>query len=398
MRGRKKRFLLVIIILLIPVVYGVLAYRAEPVYTTRILPVSIERQEVEITWPSEGTAAIGYVGSGGALESKNGDAQVSSASTIKLLTALVVLEQKPLGPDEDGERIYFNEQDFTRYEQIVAQDGSAFRVEPDSYITYRQALEALLIGSANNVAEKLAEWGFGSNDAFLEATRIYATNLKLTKTVMVEPSGFDSRTKTSANDLVRISDKTLSTPVLDEIIKQPTVQINGVTLRNTNPLLGVEDIDGVKTGFTDEAGACLVLSRTTTLAGKEFTLISVVLGQPRRELVAPEAEKLLTVLEQGIQDVAVVNKGQVVGEYIAPWGVRSKVVTREPVGSVQWRGESVDATITLDASRNSGKKLDQVGTLVTPSAEVELELADDLTNAPILWRLEHALDFIAEKL
>jgi D-alanyl-D-alanine carboxypeptidase (penicillin-binding protein 5/6) len=163
-RGKKKskkRRIWYVLVVAVVLAYSSLAFLVTPTFKPIFQEIGIEHRPAGIEWPTAGSASIGELHSKRAFSSRQGDVSMPSASTIKLLTALVVLEQKPLGPTEQGEAIYFGPEDTQRYNQTVANGGAALLIPENTTITYREALDALLVDSANNIAES---WQYGRLD------------------------------------------------------------------------------------------------------------------------------------------------------------------------------------------------------------------------------------------
>ena len=148
-------------------------------------------------------------------------------------------------------------------------------------LTERQALQALLLPSANNIAAVLARWDAGSVDRFVARMNATARSLGMTHTRYTDPSGYDDATVSTAADQVRIVDRAMRLPVFASIVATPsaTLPVAG-TVHNTNTLLGHNGFVGVKTGSTDAAGGCFAFRAIRWIDGKRTTITGVVLGQP----------------------------------------------------------------------------------------------------------------------
>ena len=151
----------------------------------------------------------------------------------------------------------------------------------------RQALEALLLPSANNIAAVLARWDAGSVDRFVARMNATARSLGMTHTRYTDPSGYDDATVSTAADQVRIVDLAMRLPAFASIVATPsaTLPVAG-TVRNTDALLGHDGFVGVKTGSDDAAGGCFAFRSIRWIDGRQTTITGVVLGQPGRDQVA----------------------------------------------------------------------------------------------------------------
>src|SRR5205814_7710540 len=119
-------------------------------------------------------------------------------------------------------------------------------------LTELQALQALLLPSANNVAAVLARWDAGSEARFVARMNATAQSLGMSHTRYTDPSGFDDATVSTAADQVRLIDRAMRVPVFAGIVATPsaTLPVAG-TVHNTNTLLGHDGFVGVKTGSDD---------------------------------------------------------------------------------------------------------------------------------------------------
>jgi D-alanyl-D-alanine carboxypeptidase (penicillin-binding protein 5/6) len=154
-------------------------------------------------------------------------------------------------------------------------------------LTERQALQALLLPSANNIAAVLARWDAGSTDRFVARMNDTARSLGMTHTRYTDPSGYDDATVSTAADQVRIVDRAMRLPVFASIVATPsaTLPVAG-TVHNTNTLLGHNGFVGVKTGSTAAAGGCFAFRAIRWIDGKRTTITGVVLGQPGHDQIA----------------------------------------------------------------------------------------------------------------
>ena len=153
-------------------------------------------------------------------------------------------------------------------------------------MTELQALQALLLPSANNVAAVLARWDAGSEEQFVAQMNAAARSLGMTHTRYTDPSGYDDATVSTAADQLRIVEGAMRLPVFASIVATPgaTLPVAG-TVRNTNTLLGLGGFVGIKTGSDDAAGGCFAFRVVRHVGGKRSTITGVVLGQPGRDQI-----------------------------------------------------------------------------------------------------------------
>ena len=154
-------------------------------------------------------------------------------------------------------------------------------------LTEREALQALLLPSANNVAAVLARWDAGSEDRFVARMNAVSRSLGMTRTRYTDPSGYDDGTVSTAADQVRIVDQAMRLPVFSNIVAMPSaaLPVAGIVL-NTNRLLGHAGFVGVKTGSDDAAGGCFAFRAIRRIDGRWTTVTGVVLGQPGDDRIA----------------------------------------------------------------------------------------------------------------
>src|SRR5579863_2366439 len=142
---------------------------------------------VPMPWPAGASAAVTVEGVAD-LGGVHADEVRPLASVTKLITALVILRQHPLGPGQDGPPIRFTSADVSAYRQDLAEGQSVLKVAAGERLSELQALEGMLIPSADNVARILGSWSAGSNAAFVRAMNQEAAQLGLSSVHLVEPS------------------------------------------------------------------------------------------------------------------------------------------------------------------------------------------------------------------
>ena len=222
------------------------------VTTARVLPGTAPRPD----WPGQGEAAAGLPGTG-LLGTHGGSAPVPIASLAKIMTAYLVLGDHPLAAGGSGPAITVTAADAAAYASDQRQGQSAVRVAAGEKLTERQALEAMLIPSGNNIASMLAGWDAGSDGAFAAKMNARARSLGLHGTRYADASGADPATVSTASDQFALTLRALQIPAFRQIVAMPqvTLPVAGVAY-NVNSSLGHDGIVGVKTGSGGPAGAC----------------------------------------------------------------------------------------------------------------------------------------------
>jgi serine-type D-Ala-D-Ala carboxypeptidase (penicillin-binding protein 5/6) len=237
-------------------------------------------------WPAEGQAAFVQTGQSRVHAGPN-QHPAAIASVAKVMTAYVVLRDHPLQPSQDGPTITLTNADVADTDRRLGQEESVVPIAAGEQLTERQALEALLLPSANNIAAVLARWDADSADRFVTRMNAVARLLGMTHTRYTDPSGYDDATVSTAADQVRIVERAMRLPVFASIVATPSVTLPVAgTVHNTNTLLGRDGFVGVKTGSTVAAGGCFAFRVIRVIDGKRTTITGVVLGQPGHDRIA----------------------------------------------------------------------------------------------------------------
>ena len=236
-------------------------------------------------WPADGQAAV-QVGTSRAQAGPNQHV-AAIASVAKVMTAYLVLRDHPLRPGEDGPTITLTDADVADTDSRSDREESVVSIAAGEELTERQALQALLLPSANNIAAVLARWDAGSADRFVTRMNATARSLGMTHTRYTDPSGYDDATVSTAADQLRIVDRAMRVPVFASIVATPSARLPVAgTVHNTNTLLGYDGFVGVKTGSDDAAGGCFAFRAVRWIDGKRTTITGVVLGQPGHDRIA----------------------------------------------------------------------------------------------------------------
>jgi len=197
------------------------------------------------------------------------------------MTAYLMLRDHPLRRGEDGPTITITDADVADTERRRRQEESVVSVAAGEQLTELEALQALLLPSANNIAAVLARWDASAEDRFVAKMNAAAGSLGMTHTRYTDPSGYDDTTVSTAVELVRLVDRAMRLPLFASIVATPSAMLPVAgTVHNTNTLLGHGGFVGVKTGSTDAAGGCFAFRAIRWIDGKRTTITGVVLGQP----------------------------------------------------------------------------------------------------------------------
>jgi serine-type D-Ala-D-Ala carboxypeptidase (penicillin-binding protein 5/6) len=241
-------------------------------------------------WPAQGQAAFIQ---GGQPQVQAGPNQhpAAIASIAKVMTAYLVLRNHPLRLGEDGPTITLTDADVADTDRRRGQEESVVSIAAGEQLTEREALQALLLPSANNIAAVLARWDAGSQERFVARMNYAARSLGMTHTRYTDPSGYDDATVSTAADQVRLVDRAMRLSVFASIVATPsaTLPVAG-TVHNTNTLLGHNGFVGIKTGSTAAAGGCFAFRAIRWIDGKRTTITGVVLGQPGHDRIEAALE------------------------------------------------------------------------------------------------------------
>jgi serine-type D-Ala-D-Ala carboxypeptidase (penicillin-binding protein 5/6) len=384
-KRQQQKTVVIIAVTLIVILVGLWLVPAPAVegVSTFSLPTSIA---TPVVWPKDQQGAIGISGYG--VLATNGDQTNAPIASIgKLMLALAVLKEKPLAVGATGPSITVTQQDVDLYASYWKQNNSVLPVQLGEQLTEYQMLQGLLIPSGDNVAHMLAVWVFGSVDNYLTYANTMSTTLGLKNTHFADASGLSPDTTSSAEDLVTIGQAVMQNPVLAEIIAQKSDPFPVVgTIRNYNTLLGHDDIVGIKTGNTSEAGGCFLLAATKTIDGQPFTIINAVMGAKTRNQALTDSKTLLTTNPPKL--VTIVTAGQIVGSYHTPWGDTVNVVasSNEKIPTI---GDApISAVVHLDTIKGVKKHGDTIGNVAVTYGTKQLEVPltiDNTLHAPSLW-------------
>lgn len=319
---------------------------------------------VDIRWPSGGEAAIG-IGDGGVVAATAEQRPVPTASTAKIMTALVVVERRPLAPGEQGPAITITAADQAAYLRAAGEGQSVLPVVEGEVLTEYQALQALLLPSANNIAELLARWAYGSLPAGVAQMNRRALQLGLHSTNFADASGFDPGTVSTAADLVVLAQTAMRHPVVAEIVgqRQAVLPVAG-TVSNVNTLLGQAGIVGIKTGNTDEAGGCFVFAAPVNpQAGDLRLIVGAVMGMPDLSTALASGPALVEDARQALARYHLVAAGDVVGHYRTAWGPSTELVVSSGLDLPLWQGTVVRSSVELQRPAAPVAAGARVGTL-----------------------------------
>ena len=261
---------------------------------------------------------------------KDENKRTAMASTTKIMTSIIVAENSNL------------DDIVTISAKAAGTGGSRLGLKKDDKISMRDLLYGLMLRSGNDAAVAIAEHIGGDIPSFAELMNKKAKELNLKDTHFVTPHGLDDPEHyTTAYELAKITDYALENKTIAKVVstKFYTININGYPkdLSNTNELLGnLNGVNGVKTGFTNNAGRCLV----TSVDRNNFNIITVVLQADTKKFRTQDSIKLIEYIYENYTPV---NIKTIVDEKFDEWcNINKKRITIEKA-----------KTSTIDISYNN---------------------------------------------
>ncbi|RSS18700.1 MULTISPECIES: D-alanyl-D-alanine carboxypeptidase [unclassified Streptomyces] len=358
---------------------------------------TFEGGKPEIPWPSSGQAALDVQGIG-TFGSSGEQKPVPIASVAKVMTAYVILRDHPLKSGADGPMIAIDQ---AAEEQSDAGDESTVHVYAGDKISQREALDAILIASANNVARLLARWDAGSEKAFVEKMNAAAKDLGMTNTTYTDPSGLNDTTVSTAVDQVKLAKEAMKSVAFREVAQKMSYDdYKGENHSNWNQLVGHNGVVGIKTGTTTSALGNLVFAAKKEVGGETRTIVGAVVRQPPGGkdntilgAALDSSDKLIRAAQDTLESSTILKKGDVVGYVDDGLGGRTPVVATEDVKAVGWPGLTVKLTFEADEVPHTAAAGTKVGTLTVGdggaagAVKVPVALQKDLVEPALTDKL-----------
>jgi D-alanyl-D-alanine carboxypeptidase (penicillin-binding protein 5/6) len=362
---------------------GVGAVFAAPVLAARVVQeipaaYTFPGAAPALAWPASGQAALAFAGLGTIGTSGPVTTAAPIASVAKVLTAYQILADHPLSPGASGPTLTVEHAEAAAYGRQSAQGQSLVPVRSGEQLSERQALQALLLASADNVAQVLARWDSGSVPAFLARINRTAARLGMSHSRYTDPSGLDPGTVSTASDQLLLAQDAMSVPAFAELVAEKTaiIPVAG-SIHNYNSLLGRDGVVGIKTGSTRAAGGCLMFAADVPAGpdGATRRLFGVVLGQPgTSSAILPHAlaaaQRLIESARSVVRAAIVVPAGRSVAIVSEPMRADRPLAPPAAVAVIGWPGLRY-------AVRVSGPPSNAVLT-VRSRAEPSYQLVSDL--------------------
>jgi len=246
---------------------------------TLVLPFAAFSSQTNDPFPKASASYLVQV-KGNTLWAHDPDRRLPLASITKIMTALIVIENCKL------------DDVVTVGNSVLQETGTKLGLRVGEKWKVVDLLKGALIYSGSDACAALADHLAGSEDKFVEIMNRRAKELGLTNTHFQNPVGHDNEEHYStANDIAKLANKALTYPIFAEIVSHRLDKMKAINskrtlkIKNKNEMFGTfAGMKGVKTGYTPEAGKCLV-----ALAGRNGTdVLLVLLNSPRRWKVADE--------------------------------------------------------------------------------------------------------------
>ncbi|MFB7612675.1 hypothetical protein [Kitasatospora sp. NPDC056181] len=357
--------------------------------------------QMDLAWPAKGQSAAEVVGVG-SLGSSGPETPASIASVTKVMNAYLILQSHPLKKGESGPKITVDKQ---AAQESGNSDESRVTLAEGQQLTQYQALEMLMLPSANNVARLLARWDVGSEDAFVKKMNDAAAKFGMNNTVYTDPAGYSPDTKSTAKDQLKLAEQVMQNEIFRQIVSTPDTNFNGQKIFNTNTLINAKNgVIGVKTGSSTPAGGCLMWAAYKEVGGVKRLILGVTLGQQATspatsDGILPTVLKVSGKQIQAAQNVVtgqtIAKQGDVVARVEDGLGGTVPVVAGKDLVAAGFPG--ITGTLTLDPVKlgHQAQAGTQVGTLSLGAGdnktEVPVLLQSDLAPPSILSRLTRML-------
>ncbi|WP_051024227.1 MULTISPECIES: D-alanyl-D-alanine carboxypeptidase family protein [Bacillus] len=325
-----------------------------------------EKQKSELELAEEAKSAILIERDTGAvLYGRNQNEKLSPASMTKIMTMLLIMEEIDKG------KLSFNEKIRTS-EYAASMGGSQIFLEPGEEMTVHHMLQGIAIGSGNDASVAMAERIAGSEEAFVEMMNKKAKSLGLKNTYFENATGLPATNHYSTaydmamigKELLKYGEITKYTGTYEAFLRENTKK--KFWLVNTNRLVKFyPGVDGLKTGFTNEAKYCL----TATAKKGNMRVIAVVFGAPNPKTRNAEVTKILDYAFSQYMTHPVYKKNQTLKKVMVSKGTEKTVtgVTSEPISLLTKKGENTkDYKVKVTTNKKVAapiQKGDQIGTL-----------------------------------
>jgi D-alanyl-D-alanine carboxypeptidase (penicillin-binding protein 5/6) len=398
-RGRGRAFLLALLVLLVAAgaYVGIKLTRPEPApAVTSVLTrtVHVPARPVTLPWPTVGQGAVAIPSMGVSVAS-GPEKAAPVASLTKLMTAYVVLHDHPVAPGQPGPTITVTQADVDDYDNATVNDDSNAAVAVNEQISEADVLGGLLVHSADNYADLLATWDAGSIPAFVAKMNATAARLGMDHSQFADASGVNPGSESTASDLLKVATLDMAIPTFAGFVQQSSITLPVAgTISTYTPLLGIQGVIGVKSGFTSQAGGGDVLAVDRTVDGKQVLLLAAVTGQTGPVVLAQaglHALALVDAMMPFIGSTEVLPQGHLAA-HVSEAGATIGATTESSASMLTWPG--VTATRVFVPARQVPKQARRgtavgnvVVTMGTQRVLVPVQLDGDIPPETLRQRL-----------
>lgn len=276
------------------------------------------------------------------LGSKDADLQIEPASLTKLMTSYLVFDALKNNEIKMEDKVYVSEKAWKT-------GGSKMFIQVDTHVTIEELIQGLIIQSGNDAAVALAEHIGGTESGFASRMNLMASKLGMTGSNFTNSSGLpDDQHYSTARDMTILSIALIREfPTLYEYYSVPEYTYNDITQHNRNLLLSRDPtVDGIKTGYTKNAGYCLI----GTANRDGVRLVATVTGSESRTTRANEVQSLLQYGYGAYDGLIVYQPGDQVKTVPLWMGTQpqASVGVSEPLGVLYPKGKRELLSAALD--------------------------------------------------
>ena len=375
-----------------------LAQPVPPPTVTSVLHRSVDLAPRSITstlpWPAMGQGAVAVPALG--IDVAPGPQQpVPVASLTKLMTAYVVLHDHPLALGASGPNLTVTPADVQDYDLDSVSDDSSALVQAGEVLTERQVLAGMLVHSADNYADLFAQWDAGSIPAFVAKMNATAHRLGMDHSHFADASGISPMSESTASDILKVASLDMRDPNVQAFVKMPDVLLPVAGFIATyTPLLGLQGILGVKSGFTTAAGGCDVVGVVRQIHGVPVLLLAAVTSQQGPDVLAAaglHGLALINAVEPLIGMTTVLHKGERVANVTSAGGTVTATAASS-VSVLTWPGATATRVFYpshhLTDQARSGARVGTVEvTLGAQQVLVPVRLTQDPPRESLMQRI-----------
>ncbi|MPY64916.1 D-alanyl-D-alanine carboxypeptidase, partial [Streptomyces spongiae] len=383
--------LLILLVIVFAVAQAVRPLPTPTLTLTADKTYAFEGGKVSLPWPKEGQGAMDVTGIG-TMDGFGEQTAVPIGSVAKAMTAYVVLKDHPLKPGAKGPSIPVDALAEKEGGYDEQNESTLNTVKEGDKLSLQDAISAIMIPSANNIARLLARWDTdGSEAEFVKKMNAAAKDLGMTNTKYTDPSGLKETTVSTAEDQVKLGNALVKMKALTDITRLPSWKDpSGKEHRNYNTLVPYDNAIGIKTGSTTKAGGNLLFAATKEVGGENVIIVGAILGQhtaPIIDTVNAVSKTAMVAAQDALTSEKILKKGDVVGYVDDGLGGHTPVVATKDVSAVGWAGQTVKLALSDDGTTipNEAKTGTKVGSLTVgdgkgDTVEVPVALQSELTE------------------